>query len=196
MEDKTYPEPDKEDVVGWLTEHGDALYRYALKRVGKADTAEDLVQETFLAAIRSANDFERRSKLQTWLIGILRHKIADHLRKLSRQRAKEAEAFEASQAGGIFQNGHWQIGLHSWPTDPSSWMENQEFWQVLDECQTKLPAKLATVFRMRDLEELSMSDICETLEITATNLSVRLHRARILLRECLDLNWFSARRKP
>lgn len=195
MEDQPKSLPTKDDVTKWLTEHGDLLYRYALKRIGKSDVAEDLVQDTFVAALRSATDFQGRSKPQTWLVGILRHKIADHVRKLSRQREREAETREDIAHPSAFQHGHWRVGLQPWASDPSKSLENREFWQVMHVCQDKLPATLAVAFRMRDLEDLPMTEICEVLEITATNLSVRLHRARVLLRECLDKRWFSARRR-
>lgn len=185
------PKPTKEDLLGWLSEHGQVLFRYAVKRVGSADVAEDLVQDTFVAALRSLSDFEGRSKVQTWLVGILRHKIVDHLRRLSRQKERDAEP---DQMADVFQNGNWRIGLKEWPSDPSRFAENQEFWEVLRRCEAKLPAKLAAPFRMRDLEELAMADICEILEISPTNLSVRLHRARVLLRDCLDQHWFSRER--
>ena len=190
-------QPTKDDVSTWLAEHGDALFRYALKRVGDRDLAEDLVQDTFVAALRAAGDFQGRSQVSTWLIGILRHKIADHMRKLTRQRERDAKHREETTQVDTFHNGHWRVGLKPWPSkaiasDPSKSVEMQEFWRVLDSCRDKLPTKLAIAFRMRDLEELPMTDICETLEITATNLSVRLHRARVLLRDCLDQNWFSA----
>lgn len=192
-------QPTKDDVANWLAEHGDALFRYAMKRVGDRDLAEDLVQDTFVAALRAADDFQGRSQVQTWLIGILRHKIADHMRKLARQRQRDAKHREESVQSDVFHNGHWRVGLKPWPNhaiaaDPAQSVEMQEFWSVLDSCREKLPAKLAAAFRMRDLEQLPMADICETLEITATNLSVRLHRARVLLRECLDQNWFAARK--
>lgn len=188
--------PTKDDVAVWLTEYGDILFRYAKKRVGDRDTAEDLVQDTFLAALRSSSEFEGRSKVLTWLIGILRHKIADHMRKLARQRQRDEKHRQEQQQADVFHNGHWRVGVRSWPhrSSPSSSMESREFWQVLESCHEKLPNKLAAAFRMRDVEQLAMTEICETLEITATNLSVRLHRARVLLRECLDQNWFAARR--
>ena len=165
------------------------LFRYALKRVGNQDVAEDLVQETFVSAIRSLNSFQGRSTVQTWLVGILRNKIVDHMRQQGRKKQRE-EVHRAE----IFHNGHWQVGLRPWSTDPSASLESEEFWHVLDQCFQKLPDKLAIAFRMRDLEQLAMPEICEVLEITSTNLSVRLHRARLLLRECLDQNWFSARK--
>ena len=193
MNEKNNP-PTKEDVTEWLTEHGDLLYRYAMKRIGKSDVAEDLVQDTFVAALRSADGFEGRSKVQTWLVGILRHKIADHLRKVSRQRQRDAKTREDASHAEVFQQGHWRVGVKPWTSDPAKSLENEEFWTVLSGCQEKLPDKLSMAFRMRDIEDLPMAEICELLEITATNLSVRLHRARVLLRECLDQNWFSAQR--
>ena len=191
--------PTKDDVAVWLTEYGDTLFRYAKKRVGDRDAAEDLVQDTFLAALRSATEFEGRSKVLTWLIGILRHKIADHMRKLARQRERDEKHRQQQQQTDVFHNGHWRVGLRPWPgkthqSNPSSSMESREFWQVVESCREKLPSKLATAFRMRDIEQLAMAEICEALQITTSNLSVRLHRARVLLRECLDQNWFSARR--
>ena len=143
-----------------------------------------------MAALRSADHFEGRSKVQTWLVGILRHKIADHLRKLSRQRERDAAAREDEAHTSLFHNGLWRNGVKRWPSDPSRSLEDSEFWSVLDDCRGKLPTKLAIAFRMRDLEEISIAEISETLGITATNLSVRLHRARVLLRDCLQQNWF------
>lgn len=185
----------KADAARWLEEYGDALYRFALRRLGDADVAQDLVQETFLAALRGADRFQGRSEVKTWLISILRNKITDYLRKQIRDR-KHQERERAEQEPSTFSNGKWVIGLKKWRLDPGKSVENAEFWQVIEACMEKLPVKLGAAFRLRDLEQISMSDICETLEITPTNLSVRLHRARILLRECLDRNWFSAGGSP
>ena len=186
---KQVTELSPEDLVAWLHEHGDVLFRYARKRVGTTEAAEDLVQETFLAALRSADGFAGRSKVQTWLIGILRHKIADHLRRLTRQKERETQADTTYE--GVFRQGNWRVGVKTWTTDPGRFIEAEEFWRVLAQCQEKLPAKLGAAFRMPDVEQLAMTEICEALEISATNLSVRLHRARILMRECLDHHWFA-----
>ena len=180
----------KLDASQWLEDYGDALYGYALKRVGTSDVAEDLVQETFVAALRAAERFEGRSQVKTWLTSILRNKITDHLRKLGREK-KHTEQDRLENEPTTFKNGHWVIGLKKWRSDPGKSIENQEFWCVIDNCIDKLPSNLDSAFRMRDLEQLAMSDICEALGITSTNLSVRLHRARVLLRDCIDRNWFS-----
>ena len=187
--------PSKKDVTQWLAEHGDVLFGYALQRVGSQEIAEDLVQDTFVAAIRSLDDFQGRSAVQTWLVGILRHKIIDHLRRITRQKGRDAEVVDQHSEPSLFERGTWSRGLREWPSDPARSLENREFWSVLAQCQGKLPSKLAIAFRLREIEELPMSEICEMLEISASNLSVRLHRARLLLRECLDRNWFATQER-
>lgn len=185
------PPNPKLEAAEWLECYGDALYRFALRRVRAADVAEDLVQETFVAALRAADRFEGRSQVQTWLTSILRNKITDHMRKLGRDR-KHRERDRAESEPTMFKNGKWLVGLRRWQSDPTKTVENEEFWIVIEECMHRLPPNLGAAFRLRELEQLGMSDICETLDITSTNLSVRLHRARLLLRECLDRNWFAA----
>ena len=77
--------------VGWVDAHGDYLFNFAIGQVRATDIAEDLLQETFLAAVRAQQKFSGRSSERTWLVGILRHKIYDHLRKTCRERAVRVE---------------------------------------------------------------------------------------------------------
>src|SRR5262245_48628437 len=72
------------DPTYWLEHHGDYLYRYALTRVRERSVAEDLLQETLLAAMGGFQEHEGRSSERTWLVGIMRHKIVDHFRRLAR----------------------------------------------------------------------------------------------------------------
>ena len=74
------------DPETWVDQHGDSLYRYALFRVREVQVAEDLVQETLLAALGAKDSFAERSAIRTWLFGILKHKNIDHIRKISRER--------------------------------------------------------------------------------------------------------------
>jgi RNA polymerase sigma factor (sigma-70 family) len=69
----------------WVDEHGECLHRYALARVRKAEVAEDLVQETFLSAVRGYEKFGGRSSDRSWLSSVLKNKIVDHFRKLGRE---------------------------------------------------------------------------------------------------------------
>jgi RNA polymerase sigma-70 factor (ECF subfamily) len=177
------------DPAVWPIQHGDMLFRYALAWLRSRELAEDLVQETFLAALRARERFQGQSSEQTWLVGILRRKIVDHIRKAERSRsASEVECLHSDFFG---KRGHWKSTVAKWPSDPHQVLENREFWDVFGRCLSKLPASLADAFCLREMEDIDTSEICNILGISATNLSVRLHRARLLLRRCLDLNWFT-----
>jgi RNA polymerase sigma-70 factor (ECF subfamily) len=180
----------------WVDEYGDLLYRYAVVRLHNEDAAQDLVQETFLAALRSRERFAGKSSPRTWLIGILKHKLIDHIRKASREKpATDLELDDDPLAENLFtRRGHWKTPPASWKTDPRIVVERAEFRQVLDQCLDGLPDRHAQAFTLREMEELSSEDICKALDITSTNLWVILHRARAALRRCLEINWFG--RKP
>ena len=187
----------------WVERHGDYLFRHAQLRVRDPGAAEDLVQETFLAGWRSRSEFAGRSSERTWLLGILKHKIANFYRQQARQMETadgetlaelEAAQFKRSAFGG----GHWsRTGAPGrWP-NPARSLEQAEFWQVFHRCIGKLPDNLARVFLLREMEEHEAATICGDLKITPANLFVMLHRARLGMRRCLEANWFAAERpKP
>ena len=85
------PTYSRDDIEGWVDEHGDMLFAYALSRLGERGRAEDAVQETYVAALRGIDLFSGQSSPQTWLVGILKHKIVDQIRKSAREQALEEE---------------------------------------------------------------------------------------------------------
>jgi RNA polymerase sigma-70 factor (ECF subfamily) len=176
----------------WVDEYGDVLFRFAFARVNDRDTAEDLVQETFLAAIQSRDRFKGRSSEKTWLFGILKHKLIDYYRK------KKSTTY----AKGIMQNpdsletffnakGRWQVLPENWRTDPEKSQEHKEFLDHFYRCLSGLPKQSADVFAYREIEGMRTQEICDLLGITPGNCWVILYRARILLRRCLELVGFS-----
>ncbi len=180
------------DPTTWVDRHGDVLYRFALARVRDSALSEDLVQETFVSALRSQSSFEGRSNEQTWLISILRNKIIDYFRsRASLPQSAEPEAEDEFTGKFFDKSGHWRQRLSRWPSDGAGALEKQDFWRVLDECVSKLPATLRASFTLRELEKLDTKGICKLLGITASNLWMQLHRARLLLRACLERNWFA-----
>lgn len=179
------------DSTYWVENYGDVLYRYALVRVGRHETAEDLVQETLLAALEARGRFDGRSSEQTWLIGILSHKIVDYFRKNSRRDTAELdEQQDAPRHPGFDQHGSWIAEVGRWPREPTQALESREFWSLFEDCLSKLDPALLAVFSLRELDQLSTEEICKTLELSPTNLRVRLYRARAALRSCLEANWF------
>jgi RNA polymerase sigma-70 factor (ECF subfamily) len=179
------------DPETWVDQHGDSLFRFAVLRVQDPETAADLVQETFLAAIRLRNTYAGRSSVRTWLIAILKHKIADCLRKIGREQRFQEGRASGDAAQGMFDlRGHWRTPPLDWGSDPLREYERREFWEVLERCLSKIPAHLVDAFLECELEGLSREAICRDLNVTPENLSVRLFRARLLLRRCLEMNWF------
>ncbi|HED39670.1 MAG TPA: sigma-70 family RNA polymerase sigma factor [Chromatiales bacterium] len=180
------------DPSTWVAQHGDALYRYALMKMRDPSQAEDMVQETFLAALKARERFSGESSEKTWLIGILKHKIIDHFRKHKReQNSDDIEALREQLEQQFDHSGHWREPLSHWQA-PEQAYENREFWQVFSACIAHLPERLADLFILREIKGLSSNEICKLLDISTTNnMWVMLSRARMRLRNCLDSHWFN-----
>lgn len=178
-------------IEAWVDEHGDRLYRHALSRVKRPDVAEDLVQETFIAAVRSAEQFRGDVSPVNWLVGILRHKIMDHFR--ASYRSESAESLpEDDELGALFdERGRWRQKPNPWSVDDDL-ASREEFWRAFRQCLDGLPARLRAIFTLRVLDEVESDDVCKALRVSATNLWVSLHRARMRLRGCLEVNWFGS----
>jgi RNA polymerase sigma-70 factor (ECF subfamily) len=187
----------RSDPAAWVDLHGDGLYRYALLRVRDRELAEELVQETFLAALRGRAQFAGRSSERTWLIGILRRKVADHFRSAGRSGLAPGDDMpDGSSQQWFDRNGHWRDPVLRWPGDAARTLEKREFWDVLDGCLSKLSHSLLAAFCLRELEGIESAEICKILNVTASNLWTQLHRARMLLRVCLERNWFARTPEP
>ncbi|MBI9084227.1 MAG: sigma-70 family RNA polymerase sigma factor [Desulfobacterales bacterium] len=180
------------EMEAWVDDYGDYLYRFALPRVQDPSTAEDLVQETFLAAIRAIDRFEGRASPRTWLTSILKHKIVDHLRKVIRERPMEPLTNQADDIDALFdQRGHWKAAPGDWAENPAALYEQKEFINQLSQCLDKLPDRLRSAFVLRELDGMSTAEIREILDISESNTWVMLYRARMSLRNCLEVNWIS-----
>lgn len=180
------------NVNDWLSEHGDYLYRFALARLRDTHQAEDVVQETFLAAVKS-NSFAEQSSARTWLTGILKHKIVDVMRKSNRETvASDLMTEQDANMDEFFDaTGHWAEKPLVWDM-PEDALEQKQFFKVLQSCLDKIPNKLATLFMMRDVHETDNEEICKELNITTTNAWVMLYRARMGIRKCLEINWIGS----
>ena len=179
------------DPETWVDQHGDYLYGYALSRMKDPTTAEDLVQETLLAALKDRKGFEGRSSLRTWLTAILKHKIIDYLRKTSREQPLSDRELGTDVSDAFFdEKGRWISRPAKWTTDPTELLEQKEFWQVLTRCLSELPLRQAQAFRLREMDGLDCAGICNVMEITSSNCWVMLYRARMNMRHCLEENWF------
>ncbi|MES2071038.1 MAG: sigma-70 family RNA polymerase sigma factor [Pseudomonadota bacterium] len=169
-----------------------ALLRFALLQLRNDTLAEDAVQDALLAVLEKPDSFAGQSSLRTYVIGILKYKIIDCLRASSKEKQLQTEddESEADLIDSLFTaDGHTQDRPRAWG-DPDATLEQKDFFKVLEVCLEKLPAKTARVFMMREWLELDTDEICKELGLTTSNVWVVLYRARLRLRECLDLNWF------
>jgi len=178
-------DPDK-----WVDEYGDYLFRYALSRLRDDNAAEEVVQETFLAGVRFQDRYTGEGAERAWLLGILKRKLIDHVRRRARyDRDGSYEGSNDPSEKMFDQNGNWKTG--AFPTlTPDNQVESKEVWDVVRGCLNHLPQGQADVFVLSVMEEMSSEEICKELGITQSNLWVRLHRARLSLAQCVGARWF------
>lgn len=172
------------------------LLKFARLQMRNDAWAEDAVSETLLAALSKPQSFEARSQLKTWLVGILKHKIIDafrhHQREVCVSPLSDDDSNDPLEHMAFKSDGHFAEKPADWG-DPEQDLNSRQFFAILEACTDKLPVVQGRLFLMREWLELSSEEICKELGLTPTNLYVQLHRARLRLRECLELNWFAAR---
>ncbi|HVV70430.1 MAG TPA: sigma-70 family RNA polymerase sigma factor [Verrucomicrobiae bacterium] len=174
----------------WLSAHGDYLFNLAVGQVRDPMVAEDLVQETFLAALKARDRFSGRSSDRTWLVGILRHKIFDHLRRICRDRPVRVDHDSGRNDQEAWDDSVlWAHEVAAECLEPSRRMELTEFRLALETALGKLPPRIAQVFQLYEVEERPNREVCARLNISESNLWVMLHRARKALRQELKDWW-------
>lgn len=176
----------------WVEKHADELYAWAYYKTTDEATAQDLVQETFLAALNAINSFRGGSNSKTWLFAILKRKVIDHHRQQYRDPVVHHNEKTSLSLTALFDEyGNWHKNAGPTAlTEEENLLDNPEFKATLQACLGKLPYKWLSVIQLKYLEEKEGTHICQELEITPANYWQVLHRAKLQLRACLDTNWF------
>jgi len=188
--------PEATTPGDWVEAHGDYLFNFAIGQVRDAGVAEDLVQETFLAALKARDRFTGKSSERTWLIGILRHKIYDHLRHTCRERAMRADTAPMWRDEDAWDDAVlWLHDVAAECQSASRRLELEEFRLNLELAMGKLPPRVAQVFQLYEVEERPNAEVCQRLNISESNLWVLLHRARKQLRGHLT-DWWNGDSNP
>ncbi len=181
------------DPSTWVEEYGDYLFRYAYSRLRDSNSAEEVVQETFLAGVRYLEQFSGRGTEQAWLLGILKRKIIDFVRKRTRHAGVGLED-ETDPSALLFDaQGNWKTGGIGWSPSPDQPIQMEELWSIVRECLKSLPSGQADVFTLSVMEEMDSDQICSELEISPQNFWVRMHRARLGLAKCVGSKWHHER---
>lgn len=174
----------------WVKHYADYLLNYTLTKVNDIELAKDLVQDTFIAALHSAKNFKGESTEKTWLISILKRKIIDYYRSKNSKKGQSEVRINSLYADQ--DEGDWleeQVSnLNALGADEQ--LENIELGLAINLCIHQLPPNHADVFKMKTIQGMDTEDICNELQIKASNLWVMLHRARTALMNCLNQTWF------
>lgn len=171
-----------------IERYSPTIYNLALRMMGNREEAEEVLQETFLSAFRAVNRFEGRSQLGTWLYRIAYNAAMMRLRR----RQVPVTSIDASREGEEGEIMPRQ--LVDWNALPDEILLSGELRRMLDAAIATLPEGLRSVFVLRDIEGLSTAETAQVLGLTETNVKVRLHRARLALRERLSSYFATARR--
>ena len=184
-------------VKSWVGLYSDTMYTWAYYKTGNKETAEDLVQDTFLSAYMAMPLFEGRSDPKTWLLGILKNKIAEHFRKFYKSQMSTESQETDNRANEWLNNFFDEDGSWNKDQQPSGWTEESknllddaEFLGVLQGCMGKLPTNWNAAIQLKYLEGRKGDLICQELQVTPTNFWQMLHRAKLQLRKCLEIHWF------
>tara|TARA_R100000935_G_C2797416_1_gene148826 strand:- start:374 stop:922 length:549 start_codon:yes stop_codon:yes gene_type:complete len=174
----------------WVDKYADYLYNYTIVRVNNVEVAQDLISETFFAALKSKDNFKGEASERTWLISILKRKIIDYYRKINSKkgRAEVHISYKNEENGGDWLEENAADLLDQNAEDK---MENSELGLVILECLEKLPKQQAQIFKLKTVENYDTEAICKEFNISSSNLWVIIHRARKALAACLEENWFN-----
>ncbi len=187
----------KHDLSIWVEKFTDNLYTWAYTRTNNKETSEDLVQETFLAASKSLYQFKEDSSPKTWLMSILKNKIADYYRqKFKLPLINESQLSIQENRIPLDQyfrgNGNWHKS-----TEPDNLcnlspelLDNPDFLAIFRSCLSKLNEKGYLAIQYKFLDEKDGHTICQELSISPSNFWQIIHRAKLQLRECIEFNWF------
>jgi RNA polymerase sigma-70 factor (ECF subfamily) len=171
------------------------LVRFAQLQLRNEALAEDAVQDALMAVLEKPASFRGQSSLRTYVTGILKFKIIDNLRVAMRERQvdlADAQSDDDALDALFVADGHTREMPRDWG-GPDGALQEKDFFRVLEVCMEKLPEQAARIFLMREWLEFDTAEICKELSVSASNVWVVLYRARLRLRECLDLNWFGQR---
>ncbi len=170
----------------WVNQHGDYLYSYAMSKLFSQELSEDLLQETFLSAYQSKDKFKGNSNEKTWLVSILKRKIADYYRKKYKNK-EELSNYDSPFIQDEFMHGQWkeEKAPMQWDVD-DEWSKDESFIKILKKCISHLPEKWKAIFSLKHIEQAPNSEICEELNVSESNIWTILHRSRLQLRECIE----------
>lgn len=153
--------------------------------------ADDIVQDAWVAIHKNIGRFEKRSSLKTWVITIVSNEAKARLRRESRKVSLEELDGEVSGSyldrSNFKNDGHWKFTTTVWGCEsPEELLEEKQLQCCINKTLELLPPAQKAAFMLRDIEQQSFEEICEILQVSAANVRVLVHRARLTLMQVID----------
>ena len=181
---------DERDPEVWVEEYSDYLFGFAYSRLNNSHKAEDVLQETFLAAIKSIDKYDGRVPVKFWLRGIMKNKIVDSIKKdLKELNESELGHFPELNSKIFKRAGIFSRKVEPWDFDPSKSFEKEEFWKIFSTCLEKMKEPLRSIYMLKEIDGMKTENICKEFSISQENLWVITHRVRKSMKICLNKNW-------
>lgn len=170
-----------------VAQHHHGLVAVAMAIVGR-DDAEEVVQEAWIAAYRAYEKFEGRSAIRTWLYRIVVNEAKTRLRASGKRIMQGLEGrAEDPDSDSFGKDGSWRLPPILWNFQtPDAFLQEQNLIECLHKVVAALPEAQRAVLVLRDLEGLEFEDICNALDVGASNVRVLLHRARNAVYRMVD----------
>lgn len=189
---KRPPTEEELEPENWIHLYGDYLFRFAVLRVRRREIAEELVQEALLSGVKALDGFEGKASVKHWLTSILRNKIIDYLRKEKKGDREQVQIEDPVVEGHFNSFGIWNTILPDWGSTPHTTLHQKDFYLAVQNCLDKLPPRLGKVISLKVIDQVETEEVCKIMDITASNLWVLIHRARIRLRDCIEKTWYNS----
>lgn len=165
------------------------LVNFARRTVRNDAWAEDAVSEALVAALERPDAYQGRSQARTWLVGILKHKLVDQVRRQAREctydelgdQDEDADAVEPPCVAGRDDDAPWG--------DPVASLARRQFVRQVDAALAALPSRQSRAFMLSACLEQETDEVCMALDVTPNHLGVILHRARSRLRDAMAPQW-------
>lgn len=171
----------------WVAKFSDELFSFAYLRVNDEEMARDLIQDTFLAALKNLETFKGEISEKNWLYLILKNKIIDHYRKNVKPKKVRIDDYD-NEDEFFDESGHWK--KESLPHPFNNLLVSQthsfEFYEILNKCKQKLNQLHSSIFSMKFINEIGSDEICKELEISSSNYWVLIHRIKLKIRKCIE----------
>lgn len=179
---------EKDDrLFSWVTsEYYNVMYATASAIAGNVN-ADEIIQEAWISAIRALEKFQFKSSLKTWLVRIVANEAKSKLRKESRLITSDTQFIEDALNSQFDETGHWTKPISDWgKASPEELLMNNELKDCIERRWSELPESYQSVMNLKELDGVSIEEICNLLDLNASNVRVIVHRSRNKLLAAAD----------